>query len=153
MNTSTPHALFQRALILHQQGRHADAERELRQALGMNPNDWAAHAMLALCLAERKEFAQANYEADAAVGLVKLGRRGEAGAAIDAALARDPQNATTHANQGWTLLHQGDPRKALEHFREALRIDPDLEWARAGIVEALKARYVAYRWILMYFLW
>ena len=236
MNASRPNALFQRALILHQQGRHADAERELRQALAMDPHDADAHAMLALCLAERKDFPQAQYEADTAAGLapddafphyararvlsdrhrldeaaaavqqaldldagqgdyfallaavrfeqrrwhealaaaeeglkvdpdhagctnlramalVKLGRRNEAGAAIDEALARDPQNAVTHANQGWTLLHRGDPRKALEHFREALRLDPDLEWARAGIVEALKARHFVYRWVLMYFLW
>ena len=84
--------------------------------------------------------------------MVKLGRRGEAGAASTRQLSRDPEDAYSHANQGWTLLHRGDPRKALEHFRESLRLDPDLEWARAGIVEALKARYVVYRWVLMYFL-
>lgn len=238
MDTSSPSsaASFQRALVLQQQGRYADAEREWRQVLGFDPNDARAHAMLALCLAERKDYAAATHEANAAVGLapdhpfthyvrakvlydrhhydeaadavgqsirldpfdadylgllaairfeqrrwpdalsaaeeglkadpehagctnlramalVKLGRRDEAGAAIDAALARDPDNAVTHANQGWTLLHRGEPRKALEHFREALRIDPELEWARAGIVEALKAHNFLYRWILMYFLW
>ena len=238
METSSPSssAAFQRALILQQQGRFADAEREWRQVLGFNPHDGRAHAMLALCLAERKDYPQASYEADAAVGLapdepfthyvrgkvlydrnhydaaaeavgqairldaldpdyfwllsairfeqrrwpdalsaaeeglkadpehagctnlramalVKLGRREEAGATIDAALARDPDNAVTHANQGWTLLHRGEPRKALEHFREALRLEPGLEWARAGIVEALKAHNFLYRWILMYFLW
>ena len=229
-------APFQRALILHQQGRHADAERELRQALGVDPHDPFAHALLALCLVEQKQFDPASYEADAAVGLapdlpfahyaraqvlygrnrhaeaadavheairldardpgfwallaavrfeqqrwadalqaaeeglkvdpehagctnlramalVKLGRRAEAGAAIGAALARDPQNAVTHANQGWAMLHRGDAKHALEHFREALRIDPELEWARAGMVEALKARHVVYRWMLMWFLW
>ena len=234
--SSSSSAASQRALILQQQGRFAYAEREWRQALGINPHDARAHAMLALCLSERKEYAQASHEADAAVGLapdepfahyvrgkvlydrdrydeaaaavgqaiqldafdpdyfwllaairfeqrlwpaalvaaeeglkadpehagctnlramslVKLGRRDEAGAAIDAALARDPDNAVTHANQGWTLLHRREPRKALEHFREALRLDPDLEWARAGMVEALKAHNVVYRWVLAYFLW
>ena len=238
METSLPFssAASQRALILQQQGRFAEAEREWRQVLGNNPQDARAHAMLALCLAERKDYAQATYEAEAAVGLapdepfahyvrakvlydrnhydeaadavgqsirldaldadyfwllgairfeqrrwlealaaaeeglkadpehagctnlramalVKLGRREEAGATIEAALARDPDNAVTHANQGWALLHRGEARKALEHFREALRIDPELEWARAGIVEALKAHNVLYRWLLMYFLW
>jgi hypothetical protein len=51
------------------------------------------------------------------------------------------------------LLHRGDHRGALEHFREALRLDPELEWARAGIVEALKARYLLYRVMLRFFLW
>jgi hypothetical protein len=41
----------------------------------------------------------------------------------------------------------------MEHFREALRLDPDSDWARSGIVEALKARHFVYRWMLAYFLW
>ncbi len=49
---------------------------------------------------------------------------------LGSALANDPENALTHANQGWALLHRGDHERALEHFREALRIDPELEWAR-----------------------
>ncbi len=88
-----------------------------------------------------------------AIALVKLGRKAEAGATIDAALARNPADAITHANQGWTYLEQSDPRKALEHFREALRLDPTNEWARAGIVEALKARNIIYGLLLRYFLW
>ena len=59
----------------------------------------------------------------------------------------------THANQGWTLLEANEPAKALEHFREALRIDPTSQWARQGIIEALKARHFVYRMMLIYFLW
>jgi hypothetical protein len=59
----------------------------------------------------------------------------------------------THANQGWTLLHRGEIHKALEHFREALRLDPENEWARQGIIEALKARNIIYAVMLKYFLW
>jgi hypothetical protein len=88
-----------------------------------------------------------------AMAMVKLGRRAEAGVTIDAALARHPENAITHANQGWTLLHKGEPKKALEHFKEALRLDPENEWARLGIVEALKARNIVYAMMLKYFLW
>jgi len=84
---------------------------------------------------------------------VKLNRRQEAGATIAAALARDPENAVTHANQGWTLLQRHQPEKAMEHFREALRLDPELDWARSGIVEALKARHFIYRLLPGYFFW
>jgi hypothetical protein len=87
------------------------------------------------------------------MALVKLGRKAQAGETIAAALARDPEDALTHANQGWTLIEQGQPKKAMEHFREALRLDPEMDWARRGIVEALKARYFLYRWMLGYFLW
>ncbi|HET6881191.1 MAG TPA: tetratricopeptide repeat protein [Pirellulales bacterium] len=88
-----------------------------------------------------------------AMCLVKLGRKAEAGATIATALARNPEIALTHANQGWTLLEQRQPQKAMEHFREALRIDPEMEWARLGIVEAMKARHGIYRWMLMWFFW
>lgn len=229
-----PH--LERGLLLFQQSRHELAEAELRQALADEPQEAYAHALLALCLAEREKFADATAEAQQAIhfapdlpfahyalarvlcdrnryaearaaieeairldasdadhfsllagihfqerrwpdalqaaeqgleldaehvgctnlramALVKLGRKAEAGATIDAALAKAPENALTHANQGWTLLERGDPKKALEHFREALRLDPENEWARAGIVEALKARNIIYAAMLKYFLW
>ncbi len=88
-----------------------------------------------------------------AQSLVKLGDRAGAAATIGQALARRPDDPYTHANQGWTLLHEGQPYKALEHFREALRLNPELQWAQIGIVEALKARNPIYRWMLGYFLW
>jgi Flp pilus assembly protein TadD len=88
-----------------------------------------------------------------AQALVKLGDRAAAAATMGEALARRPDDAYTHANQGWAMLHAGQPYKALEHFREALRLDPELEWARAGIVEAMKARNFIYRWMLAWFLW
>jgi tetratricopeptide (TPR) repeat protein len=88
-----------------------------------------------------------------AIALVKLGRKAEAGATIDAALAKNPDNAVTHANQGWTLLQRGEPTRALEHFREALRLDPENEWARHGIIEALKARHFIYAVMLRYMFW
>jgi hypothetical protein len=40
----------------------------------------------------------------------------------------------------------------LEHFREALRLNPGNEWAQHGIVEALKARNIIYAVMLKYFL-
>src|SRR5690349_19950882 len=227
---------YQRALILHQQRRFGDAEKELRQGLSAAPHDGRMHAMLALCLVEQKRFREASAEAEQAVGLepdldfahyamakvllhrnrpgdaagaineavrldpynadffallaairfeqrswpsaleaaerglqsdpehdgcnnlramalVKLGRSDAAGQTIVGALHRNPDNAITHANQGWTLLHGGQPKQAMLHFREALRLDPTNSWAKAGIVEAIKARNPIYRWLLMYFLW
>jgi tetratricopeptide (TPR) repeat protein len=90
-----------------------------------------------------------NYRA---MALVKLGRRQEAAASMRDALSLAPVDAFSHANQGWTLLNHGKPKEAMEHFKEALRLDPTLEWARAGIVEALKAHNIIYRWMLAYFL-
>jgi tetratricopeptide (TPR) repeat protein len=229
-------AHLERAFVLFAQSRHDLAEGELRQELAANPNSAVAHALLAWCLCERKEYREATTEAKMAIhlapdeprayhalahvflnrnhlpeaeetiqeairldpedpeyfhllavirlnrrqwgpcleaaeqglrldpehvgcnnlramALVKLGRKREAGATIATALAKNPDNAFSHANQGWTLLEQGDPRKALEHFREALRLEPQMDWARQGIVEALKARNPIYRVMLWYFFW
>jgi len=87
-----------------------------------------------------------------AVALRGLGETDAARDAVASALARNPESAISHANMGWNMLHQSKPREALEHFREALRLRPDMEWARQGIVEALKARWLPYRLMLRYFL-
>ena len=51
------------------------------------------------------------------------------------------------------MLDEGKYPQAMEHFREALRLEPDMEWARLGVVETLKAKRVLYRPVLWYFLW
>ncbi|HSW02016.1 MAG TPA: tetratricopeptide repeat protein [Sedimentisphaerales bacterium] len=88
-----------------------------------------------------------------ATALVKLNRHEEAHRTIDQALMKDPENAQTHANLGWALLHKGLHRGALEHFSQALRLNPNFAYARHGLVEALKAKYFLYRWLLRFFLW
>ena len=45
------------------------------------------------------------------------------------------------------------PPPADTRVREALRIAPENEYARHGLVEALKARHLVYRMMLAYFLW
>jgi Tfp pilus assembly protein PilF len=156
------------AVALRRRNRYDAAREAIREALRLDPGDADHWGELAQIELNRRDWAAALEAAERglaiepedvacnnlrAVALVKLGRREEAGATIDAALARDPDDPVTHANQGWTLLHAGEPRKAMEHFRESLRLDPSSEWARAGIVEAMKARNPLYRWLLAYFLW
>ena len=68
-------------------------------------------------------------------------------------LAQDPEDARTHLNLGWSKLSAGQPREAADHYLEALRLDPASDTARAGLVEALKARNPIYRVFLWWFLW
>jgi tetratricopeptide (TPR) repeat protein len=155
------------AAILSARERLKDAVLMAERAIQLDPFDPEHHALLAAIRNQQRNWPAALAAADAGlainpehslcinargIALVNLGRRDEASATIGGALQRDPHNATTHANQGWALLHAGDHKAALEHFREALRINPDLQWARAGIVEALKARNIIYRVMLKYFL-
>ena len=67
----------------------------------------------------------------------KLGRTGPAESRLRGALAVDAENAQTHANLGWLSLQLGNRQPAIEHFREALRLDPELDSARSGVVESL----------------
>jgi len=161
-------AHYAHASVLHDRNHLDAARRAIEEALRLAPEDADYWALLSQIRLDQRQWAPALEAAEnglqfvpdhvpctnlRAIALVKLGRKSEAGATIDAALARNPQNAVTHANQGWTLLEQSQPAKALEHFRESLRLDPTNEWARAGIVEALKARNVVYGAMLRYFLW
>ena len=149
-------------------GRYKEAESSLNEAIRLNSNEAHFFAMLASIRLARRDWTAALEVAEQglrinpenvecgncrATALVKLGRRKEADGALEAALSKDPENSHTHANKGWALLHEGNPKAALDHLKEALRIDPSNEYAQAGIVEALKARNIIYRWMLAYFLW
>ena len=168
LDPGLPFVHYVRAVVLDDRHRYEEAEKAIQEAISMEPEDADFFAMLAQIRLNRRnwpgalEAAETGLQFNAehvtctnlrAVALVKLGRKEEAGLTIDAALAKDPENSVTHANQGWTLLHAGDHKKALEHFRESLRLDPQNEWARQGIIEALKAQNFLYAWMLKYFLW
>ena len=163
-----PFGHYAMAYVLHDRNRPQEALEPIGQALHLDPRNadyLALKSGLHFNLLQWQDSLQAaeeGLEVDAehvactnmrAMALVKLNRKSEAGQTIDAALARDPENALSQANQGWTCLEQNDPKKAMNHFKEALRLEPDNEWARQGIVEALKARYFIYAIMLRYFLW
>lgn len=88
-----------------------------------------------------------------AIALNKLGRKSEARTELEATLAKAPENALTHASQGWAVLEDGNHKEALVHFREALRLNPESDWAKEGLIQALKARHLVFGIVLRYFFW
>lgn len=76
-----------------------------------------------------------------ALALAKLGKKGEARNTLEKALSSDPENSLTFAYQGWTHIHNGEAQAAINAFTEALRLQPDLEWARLGMMNALRERH------------
>jgi len=163
-----PFAHYAHARVLHDRNHFPEARAAIEEAIRLDSTEADYFSLLAGIHFNEKRWQEAATAAEQglqldpehigctnlrAMALVKLGRKAEAGATIDVALAKNPDNSVTHANQGWTLLEQGDPKKALEHFREALRLDPTNDWARQGIIEALKARNFIYAVMLKYFLW
>lgn len=106
--------------------RLPEAEEAARQALALDPLDETASNLLSTILRLQQRFDEAEIE-------------------IERHLARDPENAWTFATAGWTALNRGDRKQAEELFREALRLDPEMEHARIGLREAYKARSAFYR--------
>ena len=167
LDPELPFAHFVLGRALLDQDDVSGAERSVRESLRLDP-DADGYALLARVFARRRQWHDAldaagrgleidpQHAASAnlrALALGELGRADEAEAALDETLALDPDNASSHANRGWQLLRQSKPDQALESFRDALRLDPTLDWARAGIIEALKARKSFYRVFLRYAFW
>lgn len=152
---------------LHQ-NRATDARAAGSEALRLDPTFRDAYALLARAALAKENWPEALKQAEAGLAhhaedpaltslrihaLTQLGRRDEASAGAASALAANPESASGHANAGWAKLHANDPKSAIVHFKEALRLNPGHEYARAGLVEALKARNPVYRLILGFFLW
>ncbi len=236
MSTEQPHV--QRAILLLQTQRYADAEKELRAAISEEPDTGQPYALLALCLFDggsgspeesfrlasraialepensfahyalsyvclrRKEYDAADtaimkaieldqYDADyyglrGAIFLAR-NRREEARQAFREALAIDPnhhqsltflsqiesqlgnvdeahriakqavqnapENADAHVARGYSFVYSNRPKEAFEAFREALRLDPNSDYARAGLLQALQMHHFFYRGMFRFFAW
>ena len=85
--------------------------------------------------------------------LTKLDRKEEAGETVENILYDNPEDSYSHTNVGWVALEHDDHKKAIEHFRMALQLDPNNEYARNGMSTALKAKNFIFRWHLKYAFW
>lgn len=151
--------------IAIQQDKLSEAEKNINQAIELDPYDADYFALLANIKLGRKQFDESLETANRALeidsenllalntrstALNKLNRSEESFESIEGALRGDPNNAYTHANYGWGLLEKGENKKALEHFKESLSIDPTFGYAQSGMLEALKATNPIYRIFLKY---
>lgn len=158
---------FVLARVLHARHRLAEASTAATQAVMHDPEVADYRALQAAIQGGQAHWQESLAAADAglaldaehigcanlrALALTQLDRKDEAEATIAGALQRAPENSLTHANQGWAALHRGQPREAFPHFREALRLDPNNDWARQGLLTAIKARNPVFRWMLAFFL-
>lgn len=163
-----PYFHYVHGFVLHRLDRNDDAFAAVQEALRLAPDEADYFSLMAAIELSRRNWSPALTASEQALALnpehvnaanlramalVRLGRKEEATATVDFALHRAPENAFSHANQGWNCLHRNDPKQAQVHFREALRLDPTLDYAREGMLEALKAQNPIYRGMLAYFLW
>jgi tetratricopeptide (TPR) repeat protein len=156
------------SIVLAGRNRADEADRAIKHAINLDPWEPQYYSFQAVLYLNQRKWAEALKAADRgleispddsellshrATAQVQLGQRGQAAQTIRGALENDPEFGPIHANAGWAALHVGNHKAAMLSFQEALRLDPDNEFAREGVVEAIKARFFLYRWLLQFFLW
>lgn len=154
-----------RAFILCALTRPKEALAAARTARELCPVDSGAFAAEAQAHLQLEDWPAAEaaarqaleFDADNSVAANQLAqalrlqnKQAETDAHLAGMLARDPDDAFTHANAGWSALQRGQHREAEMHFREALRIDPDFDYAREGLLNSFRARSPLYRAYLKY---
>ncbi len=106
--------------------RWKEAEAAVRKSLEIDPNNSQANNLLSVYLRVQ-------------------GKTQEANLFTDLQLSQDAEDPFALSNAGWTRLHESKYKEAERLFLEALRLDPEQEYARQGLREAYKTRSVFYR--------
>lgn len=149
-------------------GAITEAEDAGKEALRLDPHDGDIHILVARLAEARKDWETMEAHADRALSadpfdtraavlkagaLTRCGKVDEAIVVLTRTLGHSPESATVHEELGWSLLVAGRGGEARLHLREALRLDPNSERARAGTVEAMKVSNRAYAATLRMLLW
>jgi len=159
-------------LLLSQLYLHKEDDKEamisINKAISLNPYDETNFGQKAYVFLSQKKFTEALKSANEglridakdtfclnarATALTKLKRNEEADQTIENLLNDDPENAYSHANVGWSFLESNNHSKARKHFKEALALDPNSEYARSGMLTSIKAKNPVYRLFLKYSFW
>jgi len=156
LDPELPFAFYALAKCHYDKRNMLEAEVAIDEALRLEPWNSDYWGLLSNVQIENGELKEALVSAETGLEMspgdvhchnlrallkTKLGHKEEAKESLDTALAADPENALTHAYRGWTLIEHHNHTESIKHFREALRIDPTLDWARQGLIKALQVRH------------
>jgi len=154
-----------KAIILAELHRGKEALEAAEVAVRLNPEDTFALSAKANAYCAMDRWAEAeewsrhalSLDGDNAMAanilahtLRMQGKRQLNAEAVERLLAADPEDSFAHVNAGWTALQAKDQPRAEQHFREALRLDPESDMAREGLLESFRARSWFYRAYLSY---
>ena len=129
-------------------GKLSEAETELTTALRLKPDFFQAHADLAVALAGQKKFAEAIPHFRAVVtaspdnpqfrfnlGLALLDNRQPelAAAQFSAQLRLTPDDSRAHFRLAQALERLNNFPDAIQHYREAVRLNPELREAQTAL--------------------
>jgi Tfp pilus assembly protein PilF/energy-converting hydrogenase Eha subunit A len=123
---------YLRAAIELEKNEHKTARDTLKHALEIDPEHENSLSLLARVQAV-------------------LGETDDAEQLARVAVRNRPESAEAHVSRGYSLLYAGRAGESFNAFREALRLDPNSEPARAGLIEALKIHNIFYRLLFQLF--
>jgi tetratricopeptide (TPR) repeat protein len=147
---------------------NTQALEKLNQSIQLNPYFAESFGLMAYVYCDEKNFKLALEKANEglaadpgnitclnvrSIALNKMKQTDAAVETMEHALAQDPDNEFTHSTIGWNYLEKGNNKVAATHFREALRINPNMHNAKEGLKEALKSKIPPYKWLLQYSFW
>jgi hypothetical protein len=157
------------ARALAGQERFRAAVAAVREAIRLDPDDHQNHELLSACRLAQGDWPGARASAERALTLAPesatarglharaLAMTGDSSeelqASAAAALKADPGSSAVHALAAHAYLTGGREREAVAAFDEALRLDPESEYAQAGLAEALKAAHPLFRPLFRFFMW
>jgi len=157
----TTDAYRQRGQALYDQGKYAQAEKELLKDLKLHPAAAPTWHVVGLCRAARGDYPGALEALDQALKwtpanpallndkasiLGLMGRKEEAREQFERALALDPKNPLIQSNLAWALYLQGRQLDRAEKLaRQALDRQPDNPRFRSTWQKIQKARAQAAR--------
>ncbi|MDO5971690.1 tetratricopeptide repeat protein [Flavivirga aquimarina] len=162
------HVYFLLSQIYLHNNDNKEAEKNIDKAIEINPYDENFFGQKSYILLSQKKFEYALEYANEGLkinaksifclnarttALTKLNKKEEASSSIEFLLNDNPEDAHSHANVGWSHLENNDIKKALTHFKESLTLNPNLEFARSGMVTAVKSKNKIYNLYLRYVFW
>lgn len=154
-----------KSLILSDLHRGKEALESADFAIALDPEDSFLFAAKAAAYCEMDQWAKVEkwsikalqFDSDNAMAANLLthslrlqGKSEQNAVAVEQLLAASPNDSFAHVNAGWSALQRGDSRQAETHFREGLRLEPESNGAREGLLESFRARSGFYRVYLSY---
>jgi tetratricopeptide (TPR) repeat protein len=152
----------------YQKDMHLPALEHAKKAIELDPYHSDYFGLLASIFLDDKNYEKALASADEGLALDpgnitclnirsralnRLKRTDEAVDTMENSLSKEPDNEFTHVTVGWNYLEKGNHKKANQHFREALRLDPNYESGRIGLKESLKSDFLPYKLVFQFSLW
>ena len=155
------------AYCLYSAGMNHKALTSIDEAIKLSPEDaeyWALKSDITLAMShagitakQALEFADSGLTFDPASqhchsararALFALKRTAEAKVELERSLQQSPLSDDLHTLRAWTLMEGGNIEKAKSAYEEALRLNPNSESARLGLLSSLRGKHILYRLLL-----